>query len=611
MDYWETDIENKNLHTEYIDLLRKYGNLNIELIKYSSWSSGYTSVLKGEDAFGILNLSWSKEREKESFDYLPAYGFLYTYLIVRDDNTEVKKLRDLENKTVAIKQRDINYKYLKSLDYDIVIDDGFDSYRETYKVLFQKKSNVEGVVSYTKDPDLLKKYKLKIADEFYTKYGEIHLGVNKNYKVLSSILNTVSSSIPKSEFTRIQTKLYKSNRLNLTPEEQAWIDKKIPIKYAFDSDWAPFEWASHEGKHQGIFADLITTISQKTGIVFEAVQAPSWKSALKLAKTKQVDMLEGLGERGEQKKFMNFTQNTLYKTPYVFTVHKDNQRDYFDTFDSLVGDEKVAVIEDSTIHKIIEEQYPDINPILLKLTQEGFSKLSNKEIDIYIVNASSAKYYINNKGYDNLKTAARTEVFLELKSAIRNDWPPEVVSILDKAIQSFTKQELKDIYLKWTKVNVQKKADYEFLYKIIAGVFICILMFIFFKREVKKSVNLKTSQLQRTLASFDDNVILSKTDVKGTLTYVSKAFCNISGYSQKELVGSPQNIIRHSDMSKELFRELWRTISDGQIWKGEIKNRKKDGSFYWIDIIIIPEVDDQDNIIEYTAIGQIISSKEI
>jgi PAS domain S-box-containing protein len=98
----------------------------------------------------------------------------------------------------------------------------------------------------------------------------------------------------------------------------------------------------------------------------------------------------------------------------------------------------------------------------------------------------------------------------------------------------------------------------------------------------------KNSTLNHLYNIFDKYVITSTSDLKGRITEVSEAFCKISGYTKEELMGQPHNIVRHPDMPKSVFKELWSTIQKGEIWKGDVKNRTKDGSVYWVDSTIIP-----------------------
>lgn len=80
----------------------------------------------------------------------------------------------------------------------------------------------------------------------------------------------------------------------------------------------------------------------------------------------------------------------------------------------------------------------------------------------------------------------------------------------------------------------------------------------------------------------DDAFIYSRTDLKGLIVEANDAFCQLSGYSVDEMLGQPHNIVRHPDMPKEAFADLWRTVQEGRPWQGLVKNRRKDGGFYWV-----------------------------
>ena len=86
----------------------------------------------------------------------------------------------------------------------------------------------------------------------------------------------------------------------------------------------------------------------------------------------------------------------------------------------------------------------------------------------------------------------------------------------------------------------------------------------------------------------DATLIVSKTDLKGQLTYVNRDFLEISGFTESELIGQPHNIVRHPDMPAEAFEDLWRTLKDGRPWIGLVKNRCKNGDYYWVEAHATP-----------------------
>jgi len=126
----------------------------------------------------------------------------------------------------------------------------------------------------------------------------------------------------------------------------------------------------------------------------------------------------------------------------------------------------------------------------------------------------------------------------------------------------------------------------------------------------KKEVENLNHEMNRLISTFDENVIASKTDITGKLTYVSHAFCTISGYTQKELLNKNHSLLRDQDTTNEFYDELWSTITAKKVWKGEIKDKKKDGTKYWLQTTITPEYDVHGKFICYTSISEDISNKK-
>jgi PAS domain S-box-containing protein len=112
------------------------------------------------------------------------------------------------------------------------------------------------------------------------------------------------------------------------------------------------------------------------------------------------------------------------------------------------------------------------------------------------------------------------------------------------------------------------------------------------------------------LKILDENLIVSKTDTQGVITFASSGFCKISGYSKEELLGKPHNIVRSPNMPCDIFEDMWRTIKSGAIWCGEIQNKAKNGDFYWVYATVVCEKDSDGKIIGYNAIRENITDKK-
>ncbi|MEV9593918.1 EAL domain-containing protein [Aliarcobacter butzleri] len=130
-----------------------------------------------------------------------------------------------------------------------------------------------------------------------------------------------------------------------------------------------------------------------------------------------------------------------------------------------------------------------------------------------------------------------------------------------------------------------------------------LLFLIFFILKLKEFKKLKKENhiLKQYNEATKDSNIISTSDLKGNITYVNDKFCEVSLYAYEEVIGKPHSIVRGEE-DDEIFQQLWETIKNKKVWYGVLKNRKKNGEFYWVNINIRPILNEKDEIIEYVAI---------
>lgn len=130
------------------------------------------------------------------------------------------------------------------------------------------------------------------------------------------------------------------------------------------------------------------------------------------------------------------------------------------------------------------------------------------------------------------------------------------------------------------------------------------------KHLLQKDLSDSVQSLERYKYALDQISIVAITDHRGVIKYANDKFCEISKFSKQELIGKTHAILNSGHHPKTFFKSLWGTINKGQIWSGEIKNKAKDGSFYWTDSAIIPFLDGNGNITEHLAIRQDITQRK-
>jgi len=147
-----------------------------------------------------------------------------------------------------------------------------------------------------------------------------------------------------------------------------------------------------------------------------------------------------------------------------------------------------------------------------------------------------------------------------------------------------------------------------YLFKPIAKDRLTIILEKYKNRVVqRRKFHNEQKLLEEYKGAIDASAAVTKTDTKGIITYANDTFCEMSGYTKEELIGRPHNIVKHPDTIPEIYLDMWKTITNKKIWQGRIKNLNKNGRTYYQHSVIVPIINDQDEIEEYIAIRQDIT----
>ncbi len=444
-------------------------------------------------------------------------------------------------------------------------------------------------------------------------------GLIERLKIVKIIIAVLAASL----MAMPNALLASTPTIELSEAEQQWLQAHPSIRLAVDIDWSPFEYVDDDSNYVGMAAEYINLVGQKLGIRFDIEKEKPWSEVVDAVKKRELDMFSCVVATAQRREYADFTQPYL---SFPMVIVTSDQVAYVNGIRDLKN-ETVAVVRGYATQDLLEKDHPNLDLYLADNVADALEKLSHGKVYAYIGNIATVSDVIRREGLTNIKISGETPYSYELSMAVRNDWP-EFTPILQKALDSITEQERDQIYRNWIKLRYEHGFDYELLWKVLAVVFLVIGIILFWNRRLSREVarrieaekrvqdaHHRLEQANNELVSYvdivDKHVITSSTDVRGVITSTSDAFCEISGYSQQELLGATHRIVRHEDMPESIYEDMWSTISSGKTWEGEIKNKKKNGGYYWVQAYISPNFDEQGNISGYTAIREDITNKKL
>ena len=232
----------------------------------------------------------------------------------------------------------------------------------------------------------------------------------------------------------------------------------------------------------------------------------------------------------------------------------------------------------NSLKKTVDQLEDKINE--LDESQKEFESIFNKSFNGIVLTDLDTNFLMTNDSFSRILQYSKEELKNKsFYSLNREEDKDEVKQIVDKVLKNGYIENIKKIYkvkdkFISTNISISLMPDKKRLLYNISDT-----------SKLRKA----ESDIAQYIKLMDENIISSKTDLNGVITSASRAFSQISGYTKEELIKKTHRIVKNKDVKREVYYDLWSTITNNNTWKGELKNTRKDGSSYWVDTTIYPD----------------------
>lgn len=414
-------------------------------------------------------------------------------------------------------------------------------------------------------------------------------GVRPDWPELVGILNKAIESLSKEElhaiFSRWTGAIEPVGAVDLTPEEKQWLHDHPVIRVGSDSNWAPLEFMGEDGTRLGVSAEYLKKISQMLGVTFEFAEAADWNELAEKTKNKEIDLLSSIVDSPRRREYLEFTQPYLSLPIVVFA--KDDAA-YLGNLDYLAG-EKTAVVAGYFIHRLLEENYPEIRLVLTENIEQSFQKLQNNEVYAVVDTLVVGGYYLSKLGYTNIKVVGESPFSYELSMGVRKDWAV-FAGILWKTLDAIPEADRHALSQKWFSVKYEQGFDYALLWKIAFGLLAVIAFFIWSNRRLRRAVKIRTYELAeseekyRALYHNAQAGLMRSRLSDGKAIECNQKIARIFGYDTREECIA-QFVASERYVDPELRSNIITQLKEsGEIRDVEAQLIRRDGTHVWISL---------------------------
>lgn len=523
------DKEAKGLSIDMIQLVAEKVGLSLQFVNGYTWEGLVEKFKAGQ--IDVLPAVYLTPERQEFMAFTSPYAKNPSVLIVHKDRTDIKTLADLKGKKAGIVAGFATAEVMRER-YTQIDQVAAKNVEEGLKAVSLKRTDAFigslGVITHILDtsviPDLQIVGEIMIKTQLET---ELHMGVLKEKTVLRDILQKGLDAVTSDEWRELRHRwlplaagMGKAVEVALTPEERRWLSEHKTQRLGDDFSWPPFSFMDENNRFAGIAAGYVAAISERLGIELEPVTGLTWKEVLEKIKVGEIDILSAVAWTKEREAFLNFTKPYI-SFPVVVATRKEGI--FVDNLNDLTH-RNVGVVEGYITQEILARDFPKLVLAPYNNLSSGLEALNKGEITAFVDNLGSITYEIERHKLENIKIAAPTKYRFDLSFGVRKDWP-QLVQIIDKALETIDERERAAIKNTWMAIEVKYGFDLKTILLWVTPFAMSALLIIVFVVAWNRRLGIEIRErkkAQHELTIAHDKLGEAMANIEGSINYASR-----------------------------------------------------------------------------------------
>ena len=411
-----------------------------------------------------------------------------------------------------------------------------------------------------------------------------------------------------------------SPKLELNVDEHEWLKSNPSITFTGDPNWLPYEAFDDKGNYIGIVSEHLSLIAEMTGLKFKMSLSKTWTESTQKAKQGLVDVLSETDD-SDLKSHLNFTTPYI-SNPIVIAMH--SRENYVEQINDI-KDKKIALIKDYGYASKIRRKYSEIQFVTVDDIQDGLISVSTGEVDALLCTLALCSYTISELNLNNVKITGKTEFDTKLALGVQKNLP-ELLSILNKAIDKITNEQQQIILDNWIKTKFIEKTDYTLTMQVTAAAIFLLAIFALWVRRLSKEVKLRIATekelkaAEEVLRHSHQRLLLHREysplgviEWNRTFEFLdwNPAAQRIFGFTKEEVLGQHITKTILPESAREAVDKIWSDLLENKGGMYSVnENTTKDGHTILCEWHNTPLVDDSGNVIGVTSVVEDITERK-